>query len=307
MVKRFAWSVASTCLLAATCLAQSNWTGAIDDDWSKAGNWSNGVPSNAGNLRARIRDTDDMGPWPVIKTGANIVQGGRIQAPFDHPGPDGTTVYSRLTIESGASLQVNDDFLFGENNGTPLRPIVGSLTVAGSVSVGERMRFGHNQYMTLDVLVTGTMTQTVSNQDFRIATGDNSDVDFDIAGNGVVSVAGDFEMGEGGLLSLYDNGRLVLNEYVIEDEDDLGMPIFIPVTKADLIDLIAGYVDAGLIQGLPDYYDGPEPLTWLNRHVGFFEGPTSVTFVSAVPEPATAVFVLLAGIASLAATRRMRS
>jgi hypothetical protein len=304
MLRKLVWSVAFACLLAAPALAQSVWTGAVSDDWSNAANWTNGVPSNSANLRARIQSNTDLVNWPVIKTGANINQGGRIQAPFDHPGPDGDTRYSRLTIESGATLTVGDDFLFGENSGTALRPIVGSLDVAGSVSVAERMRFGHNEFMTLDVNVTGSMTQTVSDLDFRIATGDDSNVNFGISGSGVVSVGGEFEMGSGGLLSLSDDGKLVLNEYVFEDEDDLGNPIFIPVTKADLIDLIAGYVDDGLIQGLPDYYSGPQPLTWLGYHVGYYEEATSVHFVSAVPEPASGFILLSVGTMSLAVMRR---
>jgi hypothetical protein len=158
--------------------------------------------------------------------------------------------------------------------------------------------------MTLDVSVTGSMTQTVSQLDFRIATGDNSNVDFAISGNGVVSVGGEFEMGDGGLLSLSDNGKLVLNEYVFEDEDAMGNPIFIPITKADLIDVVAGYVNDGLIQGLPDHYNGPQSTIGLGNGVGYYEEATSVHFVS-IPEP-TGFVLLLAGMMSVAVMRRQR-
>lgn len=289
MLRKFAWAVACTCLVSGPVLAQSNWTGNVDDDWANAGNWDNGVPSTA-NVRARIKKTTDTGNWPVVKTGATINQANRIQAPFDAAAPaSGLTTYSRLTIESGASITVGDDFLFGENNGSATEPIIGSLNVAGTVSVEERMRFADNNFMTLDVDVTGSMIQTVSTQDFRIGRGSNSFVDFDISGNGLVSVPGPFEMGSGGLLSLSDNGTLRLIEYGA-------------VTKANLIALMQGYANLGRFEGLTKTYNGGQSLTFLGNGVSYYEDVNSVSFVP-IPEPST---LLLMSLALLLGFRRVR-
>jgi hypothetical protein len=296
MLRKFAWAVACACLVTGPALAQSNWTGNVNDDWSNAGNWDNGVPSSAANLRARIKKTTDSGNWPVIKSGSTITQGGRIQAPFDAAAPaSGLTTYSRLTIESNATLNVNDDFLFGENNGTATEPIIGSLNVAGNVNVNERMRFGHNQFMTLDVDVTGFMKQTISTLDFRIATGANSVVDFDISGSGMVEVPGPFEIGSGGLLSLSGNGKLRLIEYTPE-----GQPT---VTKANLISLMQGFANAGRVEGLTGNYSGGQSLTYLGNGIGYYQDTNSVSFVS-IPEPSALCLLTLAALAWVRRGRR---
>lgn len=288
MNRKLGWAVACTCLITAPVLAQSNWTGAISDDWSVPGNWDNGVPNLSPNVRARIKKTADTGNWPVIKSGASFTQGGRIQAPFDSaPEFSGTTTYSRLTIDSGATVHVGDDFLFGENSGFATAPIVGSLNVAGTLTVGERMRFGDNDFMTLDVDVTGTMKQTVDNQDFRIGRGNNSFVDFDISGGGLVEVLSQFEIGSGGDVTLSDNGTLKLVERA-------------GANKVALIGLIYNYAKAGRIEGLTSNYGGPETLTSIGYGLAYYEGSNFVSFVS-IPEPSTLLLTLpvLAGVIGL--------
>jgi hypothetical protein len=73
---------------------------------------------------------------------------------------------------------------------------------------------------------------------------------------------------------------VTLREFVLEDEDDLGNPIFIPFTKADLIDIVAGYASQDLFEGLTDTYSGSETLTGLGNGLAYYEEATSISIVA---------------------------
>jgi hypothetical protein len=230
--------------------------------------------------------------WPVIKNGETVNMDERIFLPLT-PAGAGQTMYARLTVQSGGVLNVNDDFRAGNDDGFVDQPMVGSFVVAGAVTFSDTARFGDNEFMTLTVDVTGTMTSTADDEEFRIGTADDSNVAFNISGNGLVSVAGPFEIDEGGLLSLSENGILTLLEHMVEEDDD----VFVLFTKADIIDLISDYVGDGLIQGLTGSYSGGQSLTNLRNGVAYFEGNESVSFVS-IPEPSSLLLATLLAVAS---------
>ena len=261
-------------------VANTIWTGNVNDSWFEEGNWDNGVPHIA-NQRAQIEATTDLENWPVIKNGETIVLNQRLFLPLIPVGFEPIT-YARLTIESGGSLTVNSDVRAGEDDGSEFQEMIGSLTVVGDLIIGNRARFGNNDYMTIDVDVTGTLTHTNSQQDFRIGGGEESTANFSVSGTGLVSTVAPFELYEGSLLTLSDDAKLTLLEYVLEDEDDLGNPIFIPVVKEDLIALVTEYAADGLMQGLTNTYSGSEALTSLDNGLSYFEGSDSISIVAAV-------------------------
>ena len=301
MWRRFSCAAALCGVVVSHAYADTLWTGSNSDSWFDAGNWDNGVPHTAGE-RAQIESSTDFANWPVIKSGETVDMGERIFLPAG-PAGVGQTSFGRLTVESGGVLNVDDDFRAGDDDGFADRPMVGSFVVVGDVTFSDTARFGDNEFMTLIVDVTGSMISTADDEDFRVGTGDDSNVTFNISGAGLVSVAGPFEMDAGGLLTLSGDGTLRLSEYTIEDEDDLGNPIFIPVTKADLIDLMADYAADGLVKGLTNSYSGGEALTGLGNGVAYFEGSNSLSFVS-VPEPTALYLSLFCGLA--VASHRLR-
>ncbi|MEX2309856.1 MAG: PEP-CTERM sorting domain-containing protein [Pirellulales bacterium] len=304
MWRKFTWAVALFGVVAGHALANTVWTGSVSDSWFNAGNWNNGIPdvNFAVTQRAQIESITDLANWSVIKNGESVVMSQRVLLP-QNPAAIGQTRYGRLTIQSGGSLETSDDFRAGDSPGFADRPMVGSLVVAGDLILGDTARFGDNAFMTLTVDVTGSIISNADDEDFRIGTGDDTDVDFSISGTGLVSVAGPFEMDAGGLLSLSDDGTLTLYEHIVEDEDDLGNPIFIPTTKADLIDLIEGFAADGLIEGLTNTYSGPQLLRSVGNGVAYYEGADSVSFV-AIPEPTAVLLMVLGGLACVSMRRR---
>jgi hypothetical protein len=273
--------------------ANTRWTGAVDDNWFNAGNWDNGIPdvNFAATQRAQIEATTDIANWPVIKNSQTVTTSQRVFLPLAPIGPPAQpepapVTYARLTIESGGTLNAGNDFRGGEDAGNEFQVMIASLNVAGMLTLGNRSRFGNNDYMTIDVDVTGAMIHTDSQEAFRIGGGENSSADFDISGNGFVDVTGEFELFAGSLLSLSDNGKVTLREFVLEDEDDLGNPIFIPFTKTDLINLVTGYATQGWFEGLTDTYSGSETLTGLGNGLAYYEEATSISIVAANVEVA---------------------
>jgi hypothetical protein len=271
----------------------SVWTGSADDDWFNAANWTLGIPDTSfvSNKRANLQSATDLANWPVIKSGQTVNISQRVQMPLGPLGAEAVT-YGRLTIESGGTFHANNDLRAGEDDGigdaegNPLQVIVGSLNVAGTMTLGNRTRFANADFTTMDVDVTGTMTHTNQGQAFRIGGGDHSSADFDISGTGLVSVTAPFELFEGSLLSLSDDGKLRLSEYEYVIEDEFGNPIGTATyTKAEIIAQVTPYATAGWFEGLTDTYSGMETLTGIGNGLAYFEEASSVTFVSAPIAP----------------------
>ncbi len=91
------------------------WTGGTSSDWNTAGNWDNGIPSNANTVQ--IPDVSPN-PFPII----------------DNTSGDGDA--ASLTIFTGASLTINDNRTLTvveelTNDGTL------TITGTGSISVGD--------------------------------------------------------------------------------------------------------------------------------------------------------------------------
>ncbi|MEX0641609.1 MAG: hypothetical protein WD468_02855, partial [Pirellulales bacterium] len=245
----------------------------MSDSWFDANNWSNLVPSDAPQKRARIQSTTDLEFWPVIKDGETVNLDMRVQAPL---GPLGGTTYARLTILGGGTFNAGDDFRFAEDNGFEIAPIVGSLNVAGTLTISPTsssapFRLGASDYTTLDVDVTGTITAPAFDE-IRIGTGTGSSVDFAISGNGLVTVPGTFSFGAGTMMTLSDDGALKVVEGLLSLQ-----------TK---IDQVIGYVTAGRIKGLTDTYSGSEELTSVGNGVAYYTESTTATFVSIGGVPA---------------------
>jgi hypothetical protein len=280
-----AWLAAIGCLLAASSVivqpaaANTVWTGSVDDNWFEAGNWDNGVPHIA-NQRAQIEASTDLENWPVIKNGESAVLNQRLFLPLIPVGFEPIT-YARLTIESGGSLTVDSDLRAGEDDGSEFQQMIASLAVAGELTIGNRARFGNNDYMTIDVDVTGTLLHTAPDQEFRIGGGDESTATFNVSGTGSVSTLAPFELYEGSLLTLADDATLTLFEHVLEDEDEFENPIFIPVVKADIVAQVSEYVADGLMQALSNTYSGSETLISLGNGLSYFEETDSITIVAA--------------------------
>jgi len=263
--------------------ANTVWLGAVNDDWFEAGNWNNGIPDTdfASSQRAQIEASTDLEYWPVIKSGQTVDLSQRLFLPMAPVGVEPTT-YARLTIESGGTLNALNDFRAGEDGGNEFQVLIGSLNVAGTLTLGNRSRFGNNDYMTIDVDLTGTMIHTDPEQAFRIGGGENSSADFDVSGTGSLSVTGPFEVLEGSLLSLADDAKVTLNEYEYEIEDEAGIPIgFATFTKAEIIDQLLEFASLGIFEGLTDSYTGAEVLTGLGNGLAYYEGDTSVHIVAA--------------------------
>ena len=264
--------------------ANTVWLGTADDNWSNAANWDIGVPDLlVPQQRAQIEAATDLENWPVIKSGETVNLSQRIFLPLAPIGFEPIT-YGRLTIESGATLNAGTDFRAGEDDGNQFQQLIGSLIVAGDLIMGNRARFGNNDFMTVDVDVTGSMIHTSSQQAFRIGGGEGSIANFNISGNGFVSTAGSFELDDGGLLTMSDDATLTLYEYVLEDEDDLGNPIFIPVTKPELISLVTDFVADGFMEGLTNTYTGAQTLIPLGNGLSYYEDATSISIVAAASE-----------------------
>ncbi|MEX0610775.1 MAG: hypothetical protein WD738_19960 [Pirellulales bacterium] len=263
--------------------ANTRWTGNVSDSWFDAGNWDNGIPATnfAVTQRAQIEGITDLANWPVIKSGETVNLSQRLFLPLAPVGAEPIT-YARLTIESGGTLNATSDFRAGEDDGNEFQVMVGSLNVAGMLVTGNRTRFGNNDYMTVDVDVTGTMIHTDIEQTFRIGGGEGASADFHVSGTGLVSVAGPFELFEGSLLSLSDDGTLTLLEYEYVIEDEFGNPIGTAIyTKAEIIDLVTDFATQGLFEGLTDSYSGSESLTGIGNGLAYYEGGNSVSFVAA--------------------------
>lgn len=279
---------------AATQAAGQNfsvWTGGVSDSWFDAGNWTTGVPSDpAQNRRAHIQKPEDSGFWPVIKNNESAVTNSRVQMPLGVFEGTAPFTYSYLTIESGGSLTINNDLRAGEDDGIGPpefefeQRLVGSLVVAGSLTVSNRLRFADNDFMTMDVEVTGSLVHTglPEPQAFRIGGGNNSVATFDVSGTGFVSTAAPLEIGDSSLLTLSDDAKFTLFEYVLVDEDEFENPIFIPVAKPEIIATIREYVGGGLIKGLTNTYTGAEPLVSLGNGLSYYDDTNSITIVAAV-------------------------
>lgn len=291
MLRGFFFAVA---LLALTAVESSGqnftvWTGEVSDEWTEDGNWDTGIPNVVGR-RARIQKPVDSGFWPVIKNLEEITFNSRLGLPFGPYDVVTPITYAHLTIESGGKLTVNNDFRAGENDPDeapdPLnqQKYIGSLTVAGSLTIGGRARFGDSDFTTMDVDVTGTIIHLNTQEAFRIGGGQQSTSNFSMSGNASVSSVGPFEVDDGGLLTFADNASLKLSEYIFEDEDEEENPIFIPVTKAEIIASVQEFVTAGLMQGLTNTYTGTETLLPLGNGLSYFEDATSITIVAAATE-----------------------
>ncbi len=260
----FASAVAAIGLLPVQAWAvDSIWNGSVDNSWTNADNWTNGLPDIQ---RADIESLTDLTNWPTIHTGETVTIGQRIQAPLDLP-PGNQTMYARLTIEAGGTLNAQSDFRMGDSGGLPVQPIVGSLNVAGALTVLNRARFGDSSYTTLDIDVTGTMACTSLSQDFRIGTGTGSSVDLTISGNGQVTGEDTRLMiGDGAVVSLSDNAKLSVDNIV-----DFNT----------LLSTMTSNAANGRLKGLTNTYSGSETLTSIGNGIAYFPDGSKVTFVSA--------------------------
>lgn len=281
MLRRCSCALLLVTTIGSGASANTIWLGTVDDNWSNAANWDIGVPDLlVPQQRAQIEGTTDPANWPVIKSGETVNLNQRLFLPLAPVGAEPTT-YARLTIESGGTINATSDFRAGEDDGNEFQQMIGSLNVAGALTIGNRARFGNNDFMTIEVDVTGSVIHTSSQQAFRIGGGEEATANFSIAGTGFVSTAGSFEMGDGGLLSLSDDATLTLFEYVLEDEDDEGNPIFIPVTKPEIITSVTNFAAAGLMEGLTNTYTGAQTLIPLGNGLSYYEDTTSITIVAA--------------------------
>ncbi len=219
----------------------------------------------------------------------------RIQAPLSVP-PAGQTEYSRLTIESGGTLNDSSDFRMADTGGSASNQLtIGSLNVAGTLSVGGRLRFGDSGYTTVSALVTGALLQTNSAQDFRIGTNATSTATFDITGSGLVSsTSTTFQVGAGGLIRLSDNGTLTINASAL-------------FLKPAILSLLWGYASSGRLVGLTDTYSGGQSLTPISNGVAYYEGDSSLSFVSStIPEPSSTTMLGALALTLLGTSRRRK-
>lgn len=100
-------------LSALDCIGQTTWTGLVDSDWSKATNWSLGVPASGDT--ALIPATSNN---PVIGTSVAVVKSITIQS--------GAT----LTINSGATVSIN-------GNARVCMRVYGSVANSGNIQIGN--------------------------------------------------------------------------------------------------------------------------------------------------------------------------
>ncbi|RKX47317.1 MAG: hypothetical protein DRP64_01415 [Verrucomicrobia bacterium] len=159
--------------------AQLYWTAAIDDDFSKSGNWLSNDFSSVSAVVPGLDDTAEIHSGvtaitPVISTSIPVV--GTV-----HVGSNSPT--GTLSVVEGGSINSVGILRVGQ-------AAVGTLTMTGGYIVGDQLRVGDNGG-------TGTIN---------------------MSGASVLHfVSANFELGLGGVMSMADNARLVVNSATTND------------------------------------------------------------------------------------------
>ena len=191
--------------------AQTTWSGATDQSWTNASNWSAGVPGV--NSRATINTA--TGNFPIISTAVDksATAGGN-----DLWIGSGSGANGRLDINSGGSLNTSGTWVFvGENGGT------GTLNVnsGGSITSNADIRLGRNANGTGHVVAdggsiavssiardgTGISTVTVKNGGSIVTTAGNLENVTATSLTGTLTAGGSINM-LNGVTSTNDGGAI---------------------------------------------------------------------------------------------------
>ncbi|NWK55860.1 PEP-CTERM sorting domain-containing protein [Verrucomicrobiaceae bacterium N1E253] len=272
---------------AATFFTNAN----MDNDWSNAGNWDNGLPDGSNDARVNNGHTANIGAAvnggkPIIggsSTGIVNVNTGKLSG-SDIVVGDGSGGVGILNIASGTTLEIagaGADLIIGRNGGYGTVDVYGYLDARKATEIRNGMlimRQGstHNAIQDeFDVRDTGVMVfetngtiiSTLNGSSVLVELASDSTLDMRLGGvysvgdtwtimNGITSFGGVGDDGDGQWGTVY-NSTNAGHEFTVHYNDDLG-------------------ADAG----------------------------TMVVELTAIPEPSTSALIGLAGI-SLILRRRM--
>lgn len=152
------------CLFMFSIKAQTTWTGATDNDWNTATNWTNNTPATGNDA------TIPAGGTPVLTLTGNTV--------FDYSIANAGI----LTVDL-AGFNLNNDGLLANS---------GEISLSGSGTFSNLVNIENGGVFTSSVLFTNSFTGTVSNTDTLNLAG--TTINFSTINNGgVLQITGDFD------------------------------------------------------------------------------------------------------------------
>jgi hypothetical protein len=191
-----AYVLGNTGAVVRTAPTTTTWSGATDSDWTKAGNWSNGVPDNT--LEAIIPAS--LTNYPVIATSQDI---------------------KNLTVASGASIINNGTLnIYGSaisNNGTlsgtGVYAFVGSVSqvITGSMSVNHLLLNNNSGVVNNGALTVNTDLTVVAGGITGTAPVYSVDLPVTFTGSGTASAGLILSPSAGNVGTLTINGTGTLN------------------------------------------------------------------------------------------------
>ncbi len=158
-------------------ITESNWTGALDTDWFKEGNWDNGVPTST--IDAIIGDQDND---PFIYTAGAVCKDLNIT--------DGT-----LRVEDGMDLDVIGGVLIDEGV-FYVNSSASTISVGGDWTVNQYGNFSHGDATVEFISSNGSVNIDPGNSSFYNVVFNNALTVFNIASS-TIDVEGDLTIYNG--------------------------------------------------------------------------------------------------------------
>jgi len=307
----------------------TNWTGAVSNDWADASNWTGGVPNsnwgalgNGGtaNISSIVPNIGDLtlgfnsntGITVNLQTGGSLTVNAGGDADIGGKPPTGTQnsvlniVGGSLITSAAAGATPAANVIIGDETGARGSIFISSGTIsdAGKLRVGVQARASFNVIGSGGTInVAGNLTTRESNN------GQSVSMSFALDSGGVsaIHVGGSTTIGGGGT-----GTALVVTMNNLTPEHDL-----ILIDSASGSPLISGLFTSPTSPGV-DLADGAAISTtfggfwtynWiLDYDYGINDNDVALVFQSVVatPEPGTASFLLLGGIGASLHRRKHR-